>query len=169
MRRGRTSPLSTSASASSVPCAKTDIQPRSIGASRPRSSIAPTFIFDAQGRLRWALGATGAGWITPTVVELTVDLVDWGLAPQAAVDRGRFMPSNTRGGIALEPALYDGQPALVEALDDLDQTTSRASGPQAAAQVVGRDPATGQFVGGADQRRDGAVVAAGSPTAAGRP
>ncbi len=40
MRRGRSSPFSTSASAISEPWAETDTQPSMIGASRPRSRTA---------------------------------------------------------------------------------------------------------------------------------
>ena len=65
-------------------------------------------IFDADGHLRWALGAGGADWITPTVAQLVVDLVDWNLSPQQAVDRGRYLASGARGEITLEPNLYIG-------------------------------------------------------------
>src|SRR5579884_1033721 len=127
---------------------------------RPRSSIAPTFIIGPDGQVRWALGAAGGAWITPVVAELAVALVDWDLAPQAAIDRGRFRPDNLRGRLALEPALHDGRPDLVAALEALGHPIARSSAPQAAAQIVGWDPAAGQLVGGADARRDGAVAAA---------
>jgi gamma-glutamyltranspeptidase / glutathione hydrolase len=125
---------------------------------RPRSSIAPTLIFDAAGRLRWALGAAGAAWITPLVVQLVVSLVDWGLAPQAAVDAPRAMADDTLGTLALEPALYDGRPALVAALWAMGHGVLRAGGARGAAQIVACDPASGVAQGAADRRRDGAVA-----------
>jgi gamma-glutamyltranspeptidase/glutathione hydrolase len=128
---------------------------------RPRSSIAPALVFDTAGRLRWVLGAAGAAWITPLVVQLIVSLVDWGLAPQAAVDAPRAMAEDTIGTLALEPALYDGQSALVAALGAMGHAVVRAGGPRGAAQVVARDPARGLAEGAADPRRDGAVAAPG--------
>ena len=125
---------------------------------RPRSSIAPTMIFDADGHLRWALGAGGADWITPTVAQLVVDLVDWNLSPQQAVDRGRYLASDARGEITLEPNLYDQHPDLVGALQDVGHTVIRESAAQAGAQVISRDPSTGALSGGADTRRDGALA-----------
>jgi gamma-glutamyltranspeptidase / glutathione hydrolase len=125
---------------------------------RPRSSIAPAMIFDVDGHLRWALGAGGADWITPTVAQMVVDLVDWNLSPQQSVDRGRYLASDTRGGITLEPMLYDQRPDLVEVLQGLGHTVTRESVAQAGAQVVGRDPTTGALTGGADTRRDGALA-----------
>jgi gamma-glutamyltranspeptidase / glutathione hydrolase len=125
---------------------------------RPRSSIAPTLIFDAAGHFRWALGAGGADWITPTVAQLVVDVVDWNLTPQQAIDRGRYMPSDTRGGITLEPALYDARPDLVAALQGLGHGVTRETVAQAGAQVIARDPDSGALSGGADTRRDGSVA-----------
>jgi len=128
---------------------------------RPRSSIAPAFVFDPAGRLRWVLGAAGAAWITPLVVQLVVSLVDWGLAPQAAVDAPRAMADDTAGTLALEPALFDARPALVAALHAMGHAVLRAGGPRGAAQVVAVEPASGQTRGAADRRRDGAVAVAG--------
>ena len=94
---------------------------------RARSSIAPAMVFDADGHLRWALGAGGADWITPTVAQMVVDLVDWNLSPQQSVDRGRFLASDTRGGMTLEPMLYDQRPDLVGVLQGLGHTVTRES------------------------------------------
>jgi len=125
---------------------------------RPRSAIAPTLVFDPDGHFRWAIGAGGADWITPTVAQVVVDLVDWNMTPQMAIDRGRFLPDNSRGGVTLEPALYDARPDLVAGLQSLGHVVTREVAAQAGAQVIGRDPATGALTGGADKRRDGAVA-----------
>ena len=130
------------------------------GGKRPRSSIAPVFLFDTNGQLRFALGAAGADWITPTVAQLVVDVVDWGQTPQAAVDRGGFLPVNERGGITLEPALYEGRPDQVSALQSLGHEVSRSSETESAAQVIAVSPDGGGLVGGADERRDGSVATA---------
>ena len=120
-------------------------------------------MFDGAGRLRWVLGAAGAAWITPLVVQLIVSLVDWGLTPQAAVDAPRAMADDTAGTLLLEPALYDARPGLVAALGALGHDVLRAGGPRGAAQVVAVEPATGRLQGAADGRRDGAVAIPQAP------
>jgi gamma-glutamyltranspeptidase/glutathione hydrolase len=125
---------------------------------RPRSSIAPALVFDPAGRLRWVLGAAGAAWITPLVVQLIVSLVDWDLPPQAAVDAPRAMADDTAGTLLLEPALHDTRPRLVAALGALGHGVLRAGGPRGAAQIVALDPDGGAAQGAADRRRDGAVA-----------
>jgi len=126
---------------------------------RPRSSIAPTLVFDATGRLRWVLGAAGAAWITPLVVQLVVCLVDWDLPLQTTVDAPRVMAYDTAGTLALEPALYDGRPDRVTALHSMGHRVQRAKGPRGAAQIVAVDPGGGMYAA-ADRRRDGAVAVA---------
>jgi gamma-glutamyltranspeptidase/glutathione hydrolase len=128
------------------------------GSKRPRSTIAPVFLFDGNGNLRFALGAAGADWITPTVAQLVVDLVDWRQTPQAAIDRGRVLPTDERGGVTLEPALYDARPDLVDALHALGHVVTRATETESGAQAIAIDPATGALAGGADNRRDGAIA-----------
>jgi gamma-glutamyltranspeptidase len=123
-----------------------------------RAAPSPVFPFDANGQLRFAIGAAGADWITPTVAQLVVDLVDWGQTPQAAVDRGRFLPIDERGGITLQPTLYDARPDLVSALLALDDTVSRSSATESGAQVIAINPGTGALEGGADKRRDGSLA-----------
>jgi gamma-glutamyltranspeptidase / glutathione hydrolase len=136
---------------------------------RPRSSIAPTLIFDDQGRFRWALGAAGAEWITPVVVEMAVGFMDWGLTPQAAVSRARFHPGDRQGTIEVEPAFFTDRRDLLDQLEAMGHAIDRASGTRAAAQAVGRDPLTGALSGGADQRRDGTVSDVGFPARSLRP
>ena len=52
---------------------------------RPRSSMSPTMIFDADGALLAAVGSPGGSRIIGYVVQSIVAMVDWGLDPQAAV------------------------------------------------------------------------------------
>jgi len=136
---------------------------------RPRSSIAPTLIFDDQGRLRWVLGAAGAEWITPLVVEMAIGFMDWGFTPQAAVSRARFHPEDGQGTIEVEPAFFTDRQDLLDRLEAMGHAISRVSGTRAAAQAVGRDPLTGALSGGADQRRDGTVSDVVLPAGALRP
>jgi len=56
---------------------------------RPLSSMAPTLI-EKDGRVVVALGSPGGSRIITTVLETALDLIDYGMAPQEAVDAPRF-------------------------------------------------------------------------------
>jgi len=119
---------------------------------RPRSSMAPTLVFDRDGRLELALGSPGGGRIIDFVAEMLVALLDWGLDPAAAAALAHI--GSTGGAVELEqdtPAA-----ALAAGLQGLGEAVAvRAidSGQQAIA-VTPRG-----LQGGADPRREG--VAAG--------
>jgi gamma-glutamyltranspeptidase/glutathione hydrolase len=57
---------------------------------RPRSSMAPTIVFDDQGGLRAVLGSPGGSSIILYVVKTLIALIDWGMDPQAAADLMNF-------------------------------------------------------------------------------
>ena len=57
---------------------------------RPRSSMAPTIVFDAQGNLMAVLGSPGGSRIILYVVKSLVALIDWGMDAQAAADLLNF-------------------------------------------------------------------------------
>lgn len=57
---------------------------------RPRSSMAPTIVFDEQGRPWAALGSPGGSRIILYVVKTLVALIDWKLDAQAAVSLMNF-------------------------------------------------------------------------------
>ncbi len=56
------------------------------GGKRPRSSMAPTLVFDAQGQLTHVLGSPGGPAIINYVAKTLVGLLDWKLDVQAAID-----------------------------------------------------------------------------------
>ncbi len=56
---------------------------------RPLSSMAPTLI-ERDGRVVVALGSPGGSRIITTVLETAINLIDYGMAPQEAVDAPRF-------------------------------------------------------------------------------
>jgi gamma-glutamyltranspeptidase/glutathione hydrolase len=62
---------------------------------RPRSSMAPTIVFDEQGRPWAALGSPGGSRIISYVVKTLVALIDWRLDAQQAVSLMNF---GSRGG-----------------------------------------------------------------------
>ncbi len=71
---------------------------------RPRSSMAPTLVFDPSGKLMAVLGSPGGSRIILYVVKAVVGLIDWQLDAQAATAMLNF---GSRGGafeIEFDPA-----------------------------------------------------------------
>ena len=71
---------------------------------RPRSSMAPTIVFDDEGRLKAVLGSPGGSRIILYVVKALIALIDWELDAQAAAALVNF---GSRGGpfeIEYDPA-----------------------------------------------------------------
>lgn len=57
---------------------------------RPRSSMAPTIVLDAQGRVKLVTGSPGGSRIILYVVKALVASLDWDLDPQQAADLPNF-------------------------------------------------------------------------------
>ena len=87
---------------------------------RPLSSMAPTIVYDAKGRVVLALGSAGGKRIPMHVLKTLVGVLDWGLPAQQAI----ALPNIFFGGGAL---LVDKSPemaALVPGLAKLGQTVT---------------------------------------------
>ncbi len=56
------------------------------GGKRPRSSMAPTIVYDAQGPRLLVVGSPGGRAIINYVAKTLIGVLDWGIDPQAAVD-----------------------------------------------------------------------------------
>ena len=69
---------------------------------RPRSSMAPTLVFDAEGNLEMAIGSPGGSRIIEYVAKTLVAVLDWELDVQSAIDLGHVV--NRNGGTDLETA-----------------------------------------------------------------
>lgn len=122
------------------------------GGKRPRSSMAPTMVFDEAGQLQAVLGSVGGSRIILYVVKALVALIDWKMNAQEAADLINF---GSRGGgfeIELsERGLWEGlkvKPFGHEIMPDL-----MTSGTQI---IVVKGP--GQLEGAADPRREGTAV-----------
>jgi gamma-glutamyltranspeptidase/glutathione hydrolase len=118
---------------------------------RPRSSMAPTMVFDAAGRVLAVLGSPGGGRIPIYVVKTLIALIDWGLDAQAAADLLNFGSQGDGFEIELaEPALW---PALaLKAFGHSIVPDDMTSGTHV---VVRRGE---RLEGGADARREGAAL-----------
>jgi gamma-glutamyltranspeptidase / glutathione hydrolase len=70
---------------------------------RPRSSMAPMLVFNAQGRPRLALGSPGGSRIIPFVARALMGVLDWDLDVQEAISLPHV--SNRNGATELEDTL----------------------------------------------------------------
>ncbi len=118
---------------------------------RPRSSMAPTIVFDAFDRVYVITGSPGGSQIINFVGKTLVGILDWGLDPQEAVDLPNFGSRN--GPTELEAGTEaEGWAAALEAMGHEVNVTEMNSGIQAI--VVTPEG----LVGGADSRREGVAI-----------
>ncbi|MFQ3591977.1 MAG: gamma-glutamyltransferase [Gemmataceae bacterium] len=118
---------------------------------RPRSSMAPTMVFDPQGELRVVLGSPGGARIIGYVAQTLIAILDWAMDPQAAIDLPRVV--TVGAGVELEAGTSAADlAAALEARGHRVTVRPLPSGLQAI--VV---TAAG-IRGGADRRRDGVAV-----------
>lgn len=124
---------------------------------RPRSSMAPTLIFDRQsGEFVATLGSPGGSQIIEYVAKTTIGLLDWNLDPQAAISLPNFGSRN--GPTELEQGQFSA--GLIQALKDKGHSVNEidmTSGTQAIVRV--RDAqGNASWAGGADPRREGEAL-----------
>ena len=61
---------------------------------RPRSSMAPTIVFDETGAPSLLIGSPGGSQIIGYVAQALVGVLDWGMSPQDAVSMGHVLSRN---------------------------------------------------------------------------
>ncbi len=124
---------------------------------RPRSSMAPTLVFDREtGQFVAAVGSPGGSQIIEYVSKTLVGLLDWNMDVQAAIGMANFGSRN--GPTELEKGLVT--PALVEALKARGHQVAEiemTSGTQAIMRKQRGDGRT-VWAGGADPRREGVAL-----------
>ena len=121
---------------------------------RPLSSMTPT-ILDRDGRVFMVTGSPGGPRIISTTLLTILDVVDWGMDPQAAVAAPRYHHQWEPDRLRLEPEIPDD---VVRALEARGHVVERGSRRWSAAEVIVHDAERGVFLGGADPRSDGAAV-----------
>ncbi|HEX2554573.1 MAG TPA: gamma-glutamyltransferase [Microvirga sp.] len=118
---------------------------------RPRSSMAPTIVFDRENRLAAVVGSPGGSQIIGFVAKALVGILDWRLDPQVAVDLPNAL--NRNGPTELEAGTEAAAwKAPLEAKGHEVRLVEMTSGVQAI--VVGPNGLTG----GADSRREGVAI-----------
>lgn len=71
-----------------------EIANRVEGGKRPRSSMAPTLVFDPQGRLKMALGSPGGSRIIPYVAQVLTATLAWRQDIQTAINQPHYTHTN---------------------------------------------------------------------------
>jgi len=132
---------------------------------RPRSSMAPTVVFNAQGEVEAIVGSPGGSAIIQYVTKTLVGLIDWQLDIQQAIDLPNF-GAQTSATTTLErgtrlAALQSDLEARGHVVSVVDINSGlqgivlngvQASG---ATGAFARAPGRGRWAGGADPRREG--------------
>jgi gamma-glutamyltranspeptidase/glutathione hydrolase len=118
------------------------------GGKRPRSSMAPTIVYDASGRLFMVLGSPGGSAIINYVAKTLIGVLDWGLDVQAAIDLPNVGSRN--GPTELE--IGTGAEALAPQLRAIGHETYVAEQSSGVHAIV---RTRNGWSGGADPRREG--------------
>jgi gamma-glutamyltranspeptidase/glutathione hydrolase len=121
------------------------------GGKRPRSSMDPTIVFNADGAPRYVLGSPGGPAIILYNLKSLIALIDWGLN---AADAAAFVNFGaTENAILLEPgAAFDSLAASLGAMGHEVRRVDMTSGEHIIAVT-----AEG-LEGGADPRREGVAL-----------
>jgi len=132
---------------------------------RPRSTMAPTLVFDqsasGRGPLYAVLGSPGGSVIIQFVVKTVVGMLDWGLDPQQAVSMVDFGAANSSktnvGGEhpAIDISDNGDHDPLVQGLRALSHQVDLADQSSGLSAIV---RSRSGWVGGADPRREGLVM-----------
>jgi gamma-glutamyltranspeptidase/glutathione hydrolase len=121
------------------------------GGKRPRSSMAPTMVFDRRGRLVLVTGSPGGSRIIGYVAQSVVAVLDWRMSAQAAAGLPHVLSRN--GPAEVERRAPQ---ALVEGLRALGHRIRRAH-MVSGLHIIRRLP-DGRLEGGADPRREGIAL-----------
>ncbi len=137
---------------------------------RPRSSMSPTIVFDPKGRVELVTGSPGGSRIIGYTAQSIMNILDFGLDPQEAINVPHYMNRNGRTdleepipGVTLD---YDAE-ALASELIERGHSGPEVSDPPVGIitqtsglsiiQVGKAKKRKSVLIGGADKRRDGTV------------
>lgn len=118
---------------------------------RPRSSMAPTLVFDGSGRLTMAVGSPGGSSIIGYVAKTLIAVLDWNMGMSQAVALPHFVNRNGPTDLEKRTAATELQPAL-KALGHKVRVRPMTSGLHG---ILVRE---GTLEGGADPRREGVAI-----------
>jgi gamma-glutamyltranspeptidase/glutathione hydrolase len=130
---------------------------------RPRITPNPSMVFK-DGKFFMAFGTPGGDTQTQTIIQVFLNIAVFGMDPQQAVNAPRFQSYNhpdsfaphvyQPGTIGLEKSLYASAGKALEAMGYKIQVGGDWDNEYGAADVILKDPVTGQLTGGADPREE---------------
>jgi gamma-glutamyltranspeptidase/glutathione hydrolase len=119
---------------------------------RPRSSMAPTMVFNQDNSLKLVVGSPGGSRIINYVTQTIIGVLDWQLDPQTAINLPKVTNRNKVTTLEKETSIVDLKP-LLEAMGHKISIRNLNSGLQAI------EVTKEGLLGGADPRREGRVLA----------
>ncbi|HMC22561.1 MAG TPA: gamma-glutamyltransferase [Thermoanaerobaculia bacterium] len=122
---------------------------------RPLSSMTPTIVMK-DGKVLFAVGSPGGSTIINTVLQVIVNVIDFGMNIQEAIDSPRFHHQWLPDKITWEPFEFsrDTSGALAK-MGHIFQDRPEFIGD---AHAIGVDPQNGMRLGASDPRRGGAAI-----------
>lgn len=121
------------------------------GGKRPRSSMSPTIVYDAQGNVRIALGAAGGSTIIAQIAKALIGVLDWNMSAQDAIALGLVYAPGPVATLEQHTAVAAMAPAL-RALGENVRIAPLGLKANAIERVDGR------WVGAADPRSEGVAM-----------
>lgn len=121
------------------------------GGKRPRSSMAPMLIFDANGALEGVTGSPGGSRIIMFVTKTLIAMLDWGMDAQQAAALPNF--GSDGGALSFEPSVSFVLKAI--ALKSYGHTLNAEYMTSGVHTILRRN---GKLEGGADPRREGVAL-----------
>ncbi|MSO93315.1 MAG: gamma-glutamyltransferase [Rhodospirillales bacterium] len=118
---------------------------------RPRSSMAPTLVFDGQGRVVMAVGSPGGSRIIGYVLNSIIAALDWKLNIQEALELPHFVNRNGKTELEAGTPLEKLRPALEKLGHEVDVVRMQSG-------LHGLMAVDGRLTGGADPRGVGLAV-----------
>lgn len=119
---------------------------------RPRSSMSPTMVFDANDQLLMVTGSPGGNSIPAYVAKSILAVYDWGLSAQAAIDFPNIIARGEK--VRVEVADEHGQ-AIATDLTSRGYNVEERDGENSGLHIIVVQPGT--LEGAADKRREGVV------------
>jgi len=122
---------------------------------RPLSSMTPTIVLK-DGKVLFAAGSPGGSTIINTVLQVVINVIDFGMNIQEAIDAPRFHHQWLPDKINWEP--FEFSRDTTEALQKMGHIFNEKADYIGDAHAIAVDPQTGARLGASDPRRGGTAV-----------
>lgn len=122
------------------------------GGKRPRSSMSPTIVLDANDEFKMATGSPGGNSIIAYTAKTLVGMLEWNLSAQEAVN----LPNLVARGDTVRIEKDRADQALIDGLRNYGFNLKESAGENSGLSVVYINEA-GELEGGVDPRREGII------------